>query len=219
MTVLLKPVWLRTFFFLTNCVSPSQALLGVPPRDLYETDNSTLDSYIGSVSSSADAMECALRLRLLAKDSIIQSIIEDRIARANNTRSQRIDTNDLQIGQKTIDIYRAPDSRTLGKGGTGWHGPADLLEFSHDNSKAVVVWQGMPLLLPTRHIREHICYLQTLLTHYTHTPHLTHQSSSNTTNCLTSQINGHCRWTSHRSSCHSRQYLLSSNFLGTHHNS
>ena len=60
-----------------------------------------------------------------------------------------------------------PDSRrrTLGKGDTGWHGPADLLEISPDKSKAIVVWQDMPLLLPIRHIRKHIGFLQQLYTY------------------------------------------------------
>ena len=151
-------------------VSPSQALLGVPPRDLYETDSSTLDSSIGSVSSTPDAMDCALRLRMMAKGATIQSIIEDRIARANNTRSQQVNTSELKVGSKAIDIYRMPDSRrhTLGKGDTGWHGPADLLEIPPDNSKAAVVWQDMPLLLPSRHIRKHIGYLKQLHVYHNH---------------------------------------------------
>ena len=52
-----------------NGVYPSQALLGVPPRDLYEGNSEALDSYIGSVEYEPDAMGCALRLRFLAKSA------------------------------------------------------------------------------------------------------------------------------------------------------
>ena len=159
-------------------VSPAQALLGVPPRDLYEGNSEALDSYIGSVESEPDAMERVLRLRLLAKDAIIQTIIEDRIARANNTRTQTQHVAELVVGPKTRDIYRSPDRRVLGQGGSGWHGPADLLEVSPDNSKAIVKWQGMPLLLPIRHIRKHIGCIQTLLTHYQQPSHFIYNNNS-----------------------------------------
>ena len=74
-----------------NGVCPAQALLGIPPRNLYDPGSDTLDSYLGAIEHPTDAVECALCLRLMAKDVIIQSIIEDRITRANNTRIQQHD--------------------------------------------------------------------------------------------------------------------------------
>ena len=136
-------------------------------------------------------MECALRLRLLAIVAIIRSIIEDRIARANNTRTQTQNVAELVVGPKTIDAFRSPVRRVLGEGGSGWHGPADLLEISPDNSKAIVKWQGMPPLLPISHIPKHIGYIQTLLLHYESPTHFNYHSSLIQYH-LSSQTHGYC---------------------------
>ena len=53
-----------------------------------------------------------------------------------------------------------PSSKADGKEGgdkkddDGWRGPADLLELDKLNGTGTVRWQGLPYLVPLRHIRE-----------------------------------------------------------------
>ena len=62
--------------------TPCQALFGYQPRELYDVENPGIAAHGGALETSPDFIEVALRLRLLAKDAILQSIVEERIARA-----------------------------------------------------------------------------------------------------------------------------------------
>ena len=69
--------------------TPNQALLGFEPRDLYHIDNDAVSATIDSNTAVPDSIESTIRLRLHAKEAIIQSIIEHRIAEAANTKVQQ----------------------------------------------------------------------------------------------------------------------------------
>ena len=69
--------------------TPTQAVFGFTPRELYEPENPGLSAASSATDAAPDAMEAALRSRLEAKDCILQSVVEDRLARAANTRVQQ----------------------------------------------------------------------------------------------------------------------------------
>eukprot|EP00959_Pyramimonas_sp_CCMP1952_P159559 3337664-Pyramimonas_sp.AAC.1 len=69
--------------------TPAAALTGVQPRELYDFENPGLSAQLGILESVPDAVETSLRLRMAAKDAINAAIIEDRIAKAHNTRVQQ----------------------------------------------------------------------------------------------------------------------------------
>ena len=138
-------------------VTPASALTGTPPRELYDHENPGLAAQLGAIESVPDAVETSIRLRMAAKDAINQSIVEDRIAKAHNTRVQQPRPEDaarLTEGAK-IDLWREPDS----KDDPGWRGPADLVKNYAPDNKAIVVWRGYPMLVPLRHIRPHVGFV------------------------------------------------------------
>ena len=94
-------------------VSPSQALTGTMPRDFYDPDNKTLSAVTGILETVPDAIEVAIRLRMASKDSILQSVVEDRLARAENTRVQQYKPSDIdKLKDGTmVDIWREPENK------------------------------------------------------------------------------------------------------------
>ena len=143
-------------------VTPCQGLLGYTPRDMYDPDNRTVCAAAGAMETAPDAIECGIRLRMAAKEAILQSVVEDRIATANNTKIQQYSSDQvarLTEGAK-CDIWRLPDN----KDDPGWRGPADLIKKYIDDSKCVVVWRGHPMLLPLRHVRPTIGFVWFFLT-------------------------------------------------------
>ena len=71
-------------------------------------------------------MEIAIRLRMVAKDCILLSVVEDRMARAENIKIQQFKLEDLAklIDGSNIDIWREPEH----KNETGWRGPAEFIK-------------------------------------------------------------------------------------------
>ena len=137
--------------------TPNQAVLGFEPRDLYTIDDDSLCAYKDARSTRPDAIECAMRQRLLAKDCIIQAVIEHRIAESANTKVQQYTPE--QISTLTpgcqVDIFHEPESKEI----SGWKGPADLIHIAPRDNKAIVQWRGHPMGLPLRHVRPHIGFL------------------------------------------------------------
>ena len=137
--------------------TPTTAVFGYYPTELYDPENAGIASASGVLETPADAMEVALRLRLAAKDAILQSIVEDRIARAHNTRVQQHRPEDRLklVDGASVDLWREPD----GKDDPGWRGPAELVKAYPDGSKAVVNWRGHIMLVPLRHLRPHVGFV------------------------------------------------------------
>ena len=83
--------------------TPAQALLGYTPRDYYVPDGETIDCHAGALMKTPDEMETAIRFRMLSKSAIIQAIMEERIAKANTTRQQKVAVGELKPGE--TDVY------------------------------------------------------------------------------------------------------------------
>ena len=132
--------------------TPAQGVIGHNPRGLYETGTNSITAHSGAADSSPDYFESYLRMRLLAKVSIQQAIIEARIAEANNSHPMKLDHNKLRPLQDQVDLYRVPDK----KGESGWRGPCELLDISMKDNTAIVKHQSLPYIVPVRHIRPHI---------------------------------------------------------------
>ena len=115
-------------------VTPAQALTGCQPRELYDPHNSSLAAVTGAMESTPDYIERSIRLRLHAKDSILQSVWEDRWTRAENTKVQQLLPEDLSklVDGAKIDIWREPDQ----KGEPSWRGPAELLRLYRSDNKS-----------------------------------------------------------------------------------
>ncbi|CAK0830168.1 unnamed protein product, partial [Prorocentrum cordatum] len=128
----------------------SQLVLGFTPNDYYDLEATALDSVQGADVSCPDPFEAAVRLRLLAKSEMARAIVEDRIARASRTRVQQIGPQDqLRVGD-SVDIHRVPERKDQ----SGWRGPAELVKISEGT--AIIVWNGIPYILPVRHVRKHL---------------------------------------------------------------
>ena len=144
--------------------TPNQAVLGFEPQDTYTIDDDALCKYKDARSTKPDAIETAVRMRLLAKDAIIQSVIEHRISESANSKVQQYtpeQISQLKPGTR-VDIFREPESKEI----SGWKGPADLLHLDPSNNKAIVQWRGHPMGLPLRHVRPHVGFVWLLDTHF-----------------------------------------------------
>ena len=107
--------------------TPSQGLLGFHPRDFYDLDTETLDSVSSALLTSPAPFEAAVRLRYLASQNILQSVIEERIARAQNTRVIQGPMEELKAPMQ-VDINKLPGRKDQ----TGWKGPAELVKISDE---------------------------------------------------------------------------------------
>ena len=135
--------------------SPTCAVFGFHPRELYDFENPGVQSVASAVSTTPDAMEQALRLRLLAKDCVLKSVVEDRLARAANTKTHQHKPEDvakMSADGCQVDLWREPDS----KDDPGWRGPASMVKLHPDKRKAVVDWRGHVMTVPIRHLRPHV---------------------------------------------------------------
>ena len=133
-----------------NGVVPVTGVFGIPPRDLFDMENTTPD--LGAIPDPADMAARACSVRMHAKAAMLQTLSEVRVARANNTR---VHTNKVfKIGD-LVDLFRRP----LLKDAPGWRGPGVLLDLCHATGTAIVKWQGKPWLLNLRFIRPHMVSL------------------------------------------------------------
>ena len=137
--------------------SPAQALTGVQPRELYDPENKSVSASSGAIESVPDAIETAIRLRLHAKDCILQAVVEDRLAKANNTRNQIFKPEDIAklVDGAKIDLWREPDEKCE----TGWRGPAELVRLYRGEGKAIVNWRGHAMMVPLRHVKPHVGFV------------------------------------------------------------
>ena len=133
-----------------NGGTPQTALFGQQTRSWYSPEDDHIMSFDGADSQRPDAIESAMRLRMLAKQCILQSIVQDRIARAAAHRQHKHEAELLTPGTM-VGIWRKPKTGSV----SGWHGPAELISVQRRAGSAIVVLQGLPLLIPLHHIRKH----------------------------------------------------------------
>ena len=103
------------------------------------------------MDQTPDLSEHHIRLRLLAKSNILQSIIEERIAKANNTRQQAQDSIwiDSLKPNDQVDIWRTPARKDQ----DGWRGPAEFISLDKGKAAAIVTHQNQPYNIPAHHVR------------------------------------------------------------------
>ena len=133
--------------------TPAQAAIAHNPRAFYEIEDSGLLSVFGALESGHDFVERSIRFRTIAAQSVLASIVEDRLARANLTRPHKMDPVPLVPGTQ-VDILRIPDNKT--EMSYAWKGPGDLLEIDLHNGTCIVKWQSIPYMIPIRHVRPHV---------------------------------------------------------------
>ena len=97
--------------------TPAAALTGMQPRELYDHENPGLAAQIGIWESVPDAVETSIRLRIAAKDAISSAIVEDRLARAHNTRVQQLAHITMCVSKSQLTAHRA--FRTLPEASRG----------------------------------------------------------------------------------------------------
>ena len=114
-------------------------------------DSETLSQITGALESRPECIETLYRTRLLAKQAIIQSLIQERLAKAA-TMKQHIHQPQTLLPGTVCDIWRQPDR----KDEDGWRGPAEIISIERQAGSAIVKHQGQPLIVPLHHIRKHV---------------------------------------------------------------
>lgn len=130
-------------------VTPAMAVLGVLPRPFFDVASENVMADAGALQTDLSQFERALRVRQVSMSCILQAISEDRVARANRTRTNQLDLGTLTPGTTMVDIYREV------AGDVGWRGPAELLKIDANEGNPVVQYQGRPYLVGLRHLRLH----------------------------------------------------------------
>ena len=131
-------------------VTPAMAVFGILLRGFYDDEAAGLLASAGALQTDLTTFEKALRVRQISLSAVQQAIVEDRTARANRTRSHRLDASALVPGTSEVEFYREV------QGDVGWRGPAKLLLLDADEGVAVIQYQGRPYLVAIRHIRPHV---------------------------------------------------------------
>ena len=130
-------------------VTPAMAVFGTLPRPFFDvaSDNVMVDA--GALQTDLSQFERALRIRQTSMSCIQQAIAEDRVSRANRTRTHQLDMSTMVPGTTQVDIFREV------AGDVGWRGPAELLKIDSSEGNAIVQYQGRPYLVGLRHLRLH----------------------------------------------------------------
>ncbi|CAK0848314.1 unnamed protein product [Prorocentrum cordatum] len=130
--------------------TPQLALTGQLPRTI-AIDSETITSMTGALEKRPDYMESMSRARLLARQAIVQSVIQDRLAQASKI-TQHQHEPELLVPGTICDIWREPAR----KDECGWRGPAEVISLERRAGSAIVKHQGQPLIIPLRHLRRHV---------------------------------------------------------------
>ena len=101
----------------------------------------TVSQVTGATESRPDIAEQMLRTRILAKQAILQSLVEDRLALSDHLRMHR-HTPTLLVPGSSVDIWRRPERKDQ----DGWRGPAELVSVDRQAASGVVVHLGQPFL-------------------------------------------------------------------------
>ena len=102
--------------------TPSMAVFGVLPRPFYQEDSSSIMSVAGALQTDITPFERALRIRQMALSMVQKAIVEDRVARANRTRTHQLRLDEMIPGTTVVDYYREVN------GDIGWRGPAEIAQ-------------------------------------------------------------------------------------------
>ena len=135
-----------------NGQTPQTALTGVQSKELWNLETDNIQATESALDLKPDVAELAIRTRMLAKQCILQSIVEERLALARKMKQQKHPPSLLVPGM-LVDVYRSPAvKREL----AGWHGPGELLSIQRHAGAAIVLLHGQPLMSPLNSIRRHV---------------------------------------------------------------
>ena len=129
--------------------TPQVALVGAQ-RGVNNVDWQTIDSVTGALQTRADIAETMIRGRAIAKQAILQSIMDERLTTARKM-AQHKHGMELLVPGTAVDVWRTPSRKDQ----HGWHGPAELISIKRHAGSAICDVQGGPLLVPLRNIRKH----------------------------------------------------------------
>ena len=129
----------------------AQSALTGQNSQFWDADSDVLQSIAGAANGSPDYAETAIRTRLLAKQCILQSVVEDRLARAQKMRQHR-HQQDFLLPGTACDVYRKPNRKDK----YGWHGPCELVSIQREAGSCIVIRNGVPLIVAISHIRKHV---------------------------------------------------------------
>ena len=129
----------------------AQSALTGQNSHFWDADSDVLQSTASATSGSPDYAEIAIRTRLISKQCILQSIIEDRIARAQNMKQYK-HTLEFLLPGTICDVYRKPNR----KDEYGWHGPCELVSIQRAAGSCIIVHNGVPLIVALSHVRRHL---------------------------------------------------------------
>ncbi|CAE7557756.1 RE2, partial [Symbiodinium sp. CCMP2456] len=129
--------------------TPSMCVFGVIPRPFYQDDSAGISTVVGTLQTDVTPFEKAIRVRQMALSMVQRAVAENRIARANRTRTHQLKIGELVPGVTRVDFHRET------QGDVGWRGPAELLKINKDEGTAILSYQGCPYLVSLRHIRPH----------------------------------------------------------------
>ena len=129
--------------------TPSMCVFGVIPRPFYQDDGSGITAVAGALQTDVTPFEKAIRIRQMALSMVQRAVAEDRIARANRTRTHQLKLGEMVPGVTRVDFHRET------QGDVGWRGPAELLKINSEEGTAILSYQGRPYLVSLRHIRAH----------------------------------------------------------------
>ena len=143
----------QNLLFSYGTATPQTALTGQTHR-LTSPEFETIESATASLQTIPDRIESWFRGRILAKQCVLQALMEDRYTQAVRIK-QHAHSPEILIPGTAVDVWRRPNR----KDEHGWHGPGELVSVARRAGSGIVSLNGMPLLVPLSHLRKHILYL------------------------------------------------------------
>ena len=154
----------QNLMFSYGTATPQTALTGQTHR-LMSPEFRTIESATSALQTVPDKIEWWLRGRILAKQCVLQALLEERYTQAAKMKQHKHEPEILVPGTQ-LDVWRKPNR----KDETGWHGPGELVSVQRRAGSGIVNLNGLPLLVPLSHLRKHILgafflWLSSQLTH------------------------------------------------------
>eukprot|EP00971_Amphidinium_carterae_P338223 6475465-Amphidinium_carterae.1 len=129
----------------------SEAVFGkTPPALMIDTEETSHEAVIGGEHS----LDHIVRVREVAVCSVIESLTEDRIRRAEKSQTHQA-ARELELNPgNLVDFYRQP----VGKVNSGWRGAAKVVDVSSLDQDGIahVRWQGQVMSVQAHDVRPHL---------------------------------------------------------------
>ena len=130
--------------------TPQTALTGQTHR-LFNPEFTTVGASVSALDTQPDRVESYLRGRLMAKQCILEGMMEDRYAQAVKIKQHK-HVQEILVPGTPVDVWR----RSARKDTSSWQGPGDLISVERRAGSAIVKLNGIPLLVPMQNLRKHV---------------------------------------------------------------